>query len=100
MSTALTTNEAKAILAIENGCDVYAYDLAMTLRGIQRKGLPVGQMQGPKRYWRKPRARLFNITDPQAYAGDGTDQMPYFGAVATQDGIDAAQAVLAREVQS
>jgi hypothetical protein len=91
---ALTQEEAEAILKIKDGVDVYSHALAGVLRGMQRRGVPVGDLKGPKRAWRRPRGRLFLITEPQAYAGDGTDQVPYFGAIATSAGIDAARAAL------
>lgn len=92
----LTPAEAQAILQIKDGCDVYSYSLAHLLRGIQRRGVPVGQMQGPETQWRRPEGRLFDIVDPREYVGDGTDQMPYFGAIATPAGIEVALAVLTR----
>ena len=91
---ALTREEAEAILKIEDGADVYSLELARVLRGMQRRGLPVGDLKGPKRAWRRPRGRLFLITEPRVYAGDGTDQVPYFGAIATAAGVEAARAVL------
>jgi len=96
VAVVLTPAEAEAIMQIANGADVYSYGLAHRLRGIQRRGVPVGQMQGPQMMWRKPKGRLFDIVDPREYHGDGTDQVPYCGAIATPAGITAARAALAR----
>lgn len=72
--TKLTAEEIQAINAVGMGADVYAYGLAVTLRGIE-----------------KNHPGLVMIVEPQAYTGDGTDQMPYFGCVATKKGQRVAQ---------
>jgi hypothetical protein len=94
----LTAEEAKAILAIRNGVDVYSYALAQTLRGMQRRGLSVADFKasGRRNAHLEPELRLFDITEPQAYEGDGTDQVPYFGAIATPWGAKVARAALAK----
>lgn len=91
----LTKTEAEALINIRNGCDVYSIGLARTLRLMQRRGLPVND------YKSNPQATptdgaLFDITEPKAYAGDGSDQVPYFGAIATPHGIQMARDVLAK----
>ncbi len=37
---------------------------------------------------------LFQITKPMMYKGNGADRMPYFGAIATDEGIKAARQAL------
>jgi hypothetical protein len=54
---------------VTEGADVYDYALALNLRQVQRL-----------------HPDLITITQPQAYEGDGTDQMPYFGAILTDLG--------------
>lgn len=72
----LTEDEKAALRAVEDGADVYSYALARTLRIIDQR-----------------RPGLVDICDPQAYHGDGTDQVPYFGAILT----DAGKAALNEE---
>lgn len=75
----LTKDQAKAILEIVGGADVYGYGLARTLRTMQRDGIGVG---------------LFQITDAMDAPADGAKQQPYFGAIATDEGILVATKVL------
>lgn len=91
--TKLTIDEAAAIMLIRRGADVYDYGLARTLRGIQWRGLPVVDYKDNPKAERVPDA-LFDITEPKNYKGDGTDEVPYFGAIATRYGIKVAKAVL------
>ncbi len=97
----LTATEAAAILAIKGGCDVYAYALAGTLRGIQRRGLPVNQTQGKAKFPGEKKSRhkkfknaLFTITDPMQAPEDGAERQPYFGAMATLAGLKIAHQTL------
>jgi hypothetical protein len=66
----ITLEEALAIELVKLGADVYAYPLAKTLRGLERRGVK----------------GLVDIGKPRMYTGDGTDRMPYFGAIATPAG--------------
>ncbi len=92
--TQITIEEANAILAIKDGADVSGYGLAGTLRGIQRRGLPVNQFQGKEKSSHKRfDDALFTITDLQCDY-DGAGQLPYFGAIATKHGIEIANQVL------
>lgn len=81
--------EAQAILSIKNGADIYSYGLAQTLRGIQRRGVPVDEMKSVPH--RMMEGSLFQITDLMMYTGSGADRMPYFGAIATKRGLKAAR---------
>lgn len=73
----LTREEARAIIRVARGCDVFNWALAKTLRQLER-------------YPSKP---LVTISDSLGgYAA--TDQIPYFRCVATQHGFDAACALL------
>lgn len=72
MSYELTTDEMSALRSVEGGADVYSMDLAMRLREIEKKA-----------------PELLTICEPQAYEGDGTDQMPYFGCIVTAAGKKA-----------
>lgn len=92
----LTKKEAEAILSIKGGADVYDYALAGILRGIQRRGLYVNQLQGAgsktaeKKHYKMA---LFSITDPMMYKGTGVERMPFFGAIATKHGLAVAKAI-------
>lgn len=83
MSEAKYTRKViSALDAVKDGADVYSYSLAKTLRGIERK-----------------HPELIDITKPMMYRGDGTDQVPYFGAICTKVGkaqIKSQKKVLAR----
>lgn len=70
----LTKLEKEALHRIRDGADVYSYALAKVLRGIERK-MP----------------SLLEIGKPEMYTGDGTDQVPYFGAILTKAGLAAIQ---------
>src|SRR5574340_1198704 len=65
----LTADELSALRKVEHGADVYAYGIARDLRAIQRKA-----------------PELVSIGKPRMYRGDGTDRVPYFGAIATAAG--------------
>lgn len=95
----LTKKEARAILKIENGADIYSYALAGILRQMQRKDYPVNQLQGPKKNHKQMQGALFSLTDAQMYKGDGTDQMPYFGAIACRRGLQLARIALASKAR-
>ena len=70
MSEAKHTKELiDALKAVKNGADVYDYKLAKTLRKVERE-FP----------------ELVSIGQPQMYSGDGTDKVPYFGAICTKKG--------------
>lgn len=68
----LTEEQADFLLSIENGADIIAYGLARTGREIQK--------QNPQ---------FINIVEAQGDY-DPVGQLPYYGAIATQRGIDAA----------
>lgn len=65
-----------ALALVRDGADVHSYALAKTLRQIERE-FPA----------------LIRIGPLMMYQGDGTDRMPYFGAIATADGKRALRAV-------
>lgn len=65
----LTPEHLYAIKAVEHGADVYSPLLARHLREVQNK-----------------RPELIDIVPDQMYHGDGTDRVPYFGAIATEAG--------------
>lgn len=93
--TGLSKREAEALINIRNGVDVYSIGLAGVLRLMQRRGLPVNDFKSNP--GQAPHAdALFDITQPKNYTGDGRDQMPYFGAIATPRGIQAARRVIAK----
>lgn len=67
----LTARELVAMMAVEDGADVFDWGIATDLRAVQKKAphmLLIGKAQG--RY--KP-----------------TSQLPYFGCILTPAGIDA-----------
>ena len=65
----ITPVHIEAMKAVSEGADVYAYGLAHRLREVQRYD-----------------SSLIDIGKARAYDGDGTDQMPYFGAILTAKG--------------
>lgn len=71
-TTELTSAEYLALRAVANGADVWSYDIAMALRGVQKKA--------PK---------LVSIVKAKERP-PGHMPQPYFGAVAT----DAGRALL------
>lgn len=73
---ALSLTERLALFSIADGADIYDRALAGVLRDIERKY-----------------PRLIHIGRPQMYQVDGTDQMPYFGAIATAAGRAACKLV-------
>lgn len=74
----INAEEAKVILDVRGGADIYDYSLAKIFRTMERRGV-IG---------------YFDITRPMMYTGDGTDKMPYFGVISTKAGIKAAKKVL------
>lgn len=61
----------KSLISVKNGADIYSRLLAGQLREIEK--------QHPE---------YIDICKPQDYTGDGADQVPYFGAIATKAGCD------------
>ncbi|NRN26727.1 hypothetical protein [Photorhabdus heterorhabditis] len=61
--------QVEALAGVTNGADIYSYPLAIQLRAIERD-FP----------------SYILICEPQVYNGDGTDTMPYFGAITTLEG--------------
>jgi hypothetical protein len=61
----------EALDGIRDGADIYARHIAMQLREIQ-----------------KLHPEYIDICKPMAYEGDGSDQVPFFGAIATPAGIE------------
>ena len=93
----ITEQEAKAIIAIKNGADIWGYGEASELRNMQRRGVPVNQQQG-KDTKRSPHrimeGALFTITDAMQAPKNGAARQPYFGAIATPHGLKVARKVL------
>jgi hypothetical protein len=71
----ITTEEARAILAVKDGADVYDNGLARVLRGLERRGVK----------------GLVDIGAAQAAPANGAERQPYFGAIATKAGLVAAR---------
>lgn len=65
----LTEPEAKILFELKGGADIYSRADATLLRSIEKKC----------KDW-------IHIGKPQMYEGDGTDRVPYFGAIATATG--------------
>lgn len=72
--------QKQALAAVRDGADIYSYALAGTLRKIERD-----------------HPEMIHIGEPQMYKGDGTDRVPYFGAIATEAGRDACSEFSADE---
>lgn len=70
----LTNEEARAILECENGCDVYSYALAGTIRKMERRGVK----------------GLFDITRAMHAPENGAERQPYFGCISTPEGVKQA----------
>lgn len=68
----ITQQHYIAMQAAEDGVDVYSRPIAVLLREVSRE----------KPEW-------IEITKPMMYDGDGTDQVPYFGAILTPEGLNA-----------
>ncbi|HBB9121083.1 hypothetical protein HW877_09400 [Serratia marcescens] len=64
-------NLIDALEGIRGGADIYNRFLAMQLRDVQ-----------------KNHPEYITICEPQAYRGDGSDQVPFFGAITTKAGND------------
>jgi hypothetical protein len=80
---ALTEQHYIAMQAAEGGADIYSRPIAELLREVE-----------------KHNPDWIMITKPMAYDGDGTDQMPYFGAILTEDGVKAMEDELDRHEQA
>ena len=71
---ALSHKEFAALVAVKTGADIYSYDIAKTLREIE-----------------KTRPGLIEITKPRMYRGKGVSRVPYFGAICTDAGLVACR---------
>jgi hypothetical protein len=78
MKPDMTEQHYIAMQAAEDGADIYSRPIASLLRDVQ-----------------KANPGWIEITKPMMYDGDGTDQMPYFGAILTPAGLDAVDAFFA-----
>ena len=67
----------RSLRAVKDGADVYSLTVAKELREIEARF--------PSLVW---------IGEPMMYQGDGTDVVPYFGAIATSAGKRALRAGL------
>lgn len=65
----LNEEQLTALRLVKKGGDVYCRKTARILRELSRSG-------------------LVEITKPQMYKGDGVDQVPFFGAIATPIGLN------------
>lgn len=72
----LTKNERAALIAINGGADVYDYQIAQTLRSMERTG-----------------SKLVRIVKAKGAPKDAAVRQPYFGAKVTAAGIRALAAV-------
>lgn len=68
----ITEQHFIAMQGAEDGADIYSMPLASLLREVKNE-----------------RPEWIEITKPMMYDGDGTDQVPYFGAILTPDGLNA-----------
>ncbi|HBE9082707.1 hypothetical protein [Serratia fonticola] len=71
LASVLSELQLNTLASVVNGADIYSRNLAGIYREIE-KIAPV----------------LIDICEPQAYQGDGTDQVPFFGVIATPEGVD------------
>lgn len=69
MPIELTEKQIAALEAVKKGADVYSYSLARTLRALDQE-----------------HPGLVHIGNPRMYKGDGTDVVPYFGAITSEAG--------------
>jgi len=95
----LTIHEAKEILAIKGGADIYGLGNAAILRGMQRRGLAVNQQQKGSAHIPNVSiaCALFTITEPMQAPKNGAKRQPYFGAIATAHGLKLARGVAKAE---
>lgn len=75
----LSLEEAKAIIAVKNGADIWGYHEAGLYRKMERRGIK----------------GLFTITKAMMAPKDGAKQQPYFGCIATAAGITLAKKTIA-----
>lgn len=75
--TSLTREHAEELLEIESGADIYGYGIAIRLRAIA-EAFP----------------DFIEITDALDPPENPRAKRPYFGAIATPAGIEAAQAIV------
>jgi len=79
----LSTRQLESMALVTNGADVYNYALAIDLRLVQHT-----------------HPELITITQPQAYEGDGTDEVPYFGVILTDLGRQCVSTFLGDKEQT
>lgn len=65
----LTKEQRQAMMQVLDGADIYNRIIAKILRTVE-----------------KEHPEFIAIGKPQMYTGDGTDRMPYFGAILTSKG--------------
>lgn len=68
----LLPGEKKAMEQVEKGADIYDYETARVLRQVEKR-----------------HPKFIHIGQAMMYKGDGTDRMPYFGAILKPAGIKA-----------
>lgn len=76
----LTESQWSALFSVAHGADIYDRQVAAALRNVEK--LAPG---------------LVDITKPMMYHGDGTDRVPYFGAIATKKGKAALKKYISGE---
>ena len=79
----LSTRQLESMALIVDGADIYNFALAVDLRLVQHT-----------------HPELITITQPQAYEGDGTDQVPYFGVILTDLGRQCVATTFGKKEQS
>ena len=70
--TKLFPGEKEAMRLVEHGADIYDYTSARVLREVEKR-----------------HPKFISIGPAMMYKGDGTDRMPYFGAILTEAGRKA-----------
>lgn len=68
----LTRKHKEAMRTVVLGADIYDRSIAQLLREVELED-----------------RSLIDIGKPRMYTGDGTDRVPYFGAILTKQGIRA-----------
>jgi hypothetical protein len=79
----LSTRQLESMALVVDGADVHNYGIAVDLRGVEQS-----------------HPELITITQPQAYEGDGMDQVPYLGVILTDLGRQCVSTFLGNKEQT
>lgn len=84
MSREMTVEEARELIGIRRGADIWGYTNARNLRLIQREVNP----------------KYIQIVKAMDAPKDGKVRQPYFGAIATKEGLEAAINIIEQDADA